>query len=369
MKIGIFVMTVGLESGGPGTYELELIRSLIKRDRENEYHVFCLNRAKNALDIKADNLRYHYIKPDVRWISLPTTLPYLIMRSKVQILHATFIPPPISPKKYVFTMHCSSHFVHPEFYDSKILWRLNRFLDLGMKRASVVLCVSNHVRDLVSEKYRVPKDRLPVVYHGVDARFRPIPRDIAKRRIEKEFGIREPYILYVGKLTARKNIIRILEAYNRFHNEVSGEVKLVLAGRRTMKPEGIGEAIDRLRLKDRVIELGYLSHEALPDLYSAAEMFLFPSLWEGFGIPIIESMACGTPVVTSDNSCMPEIAGGAALHVNPYSVDDIVEAMRKIHSDTALRQRLTHAGIRRAAGFSWEKAAEQSLEVYKAAVA
>jgi len=367
MKIGIFVMMAGLESGGPETYESQLVRSLVACDRENEYHIFCLDAVKNSFHIDAENMQYHYIWPNVRWISLPTCLPLKLLKSGIKILHATFIPPPISPKKYVFTMHCTSHFVHPEFYDSAILWRLNQFIDRGMKNAARILCVSEHVRDLVSEKYRVSKDRLPVVYHGVNERFHPVPLHQAKAQIKQHYGIDGPFMLYVGKLMARKNIIRILEAYHRFRNEVSKEVKLVLVGKRIWTSEGIEETLSQLKLKDHVIELGYVKHEDLPNLYSAAEMFLFPSLWEGFGIPVIEAMACGTPVITSNNSCLPEVAGNAALLVNPYSVDDIAGAMHKIHSNSALKEQLSQTGLLRSKEFTWKKTAEQSLLVYRQA--
>jgi glycosyltransferase involved in cell wall biosynthesis len=113
--------------------------------------------------------------------------------------------------------------------------------------------------------------------------------------------------------------------------------------------------------------LGYVKHEDLPNLYSAAEMFLFPSLWEGFGIPVIEAMACGTPVITSNNSCLPEVAGNAALLVNPYSVDDIAGAMHKIHSNSALKEQLSQTGLLRSKEFTWKKTAEQSLLVYRQA--
>jgi glycosyltransferase involved in cell wall biosynthesis len=367
MRIGIFAMTLGSNGGGPEIYESQLVRSLVEGDEENEYHLFCPKAAKTEFLPNSPNLHHHYIWPNARWISLPTSLPYLLLKSEIQVLHATFIPPPISPKRYVFTMHCSSHFVHPEFYDARILWRLNKFLDLGMRKASQIMCVSEHVRELVSERYGVKKDRLPVVYHGVDERFRPIERKLACEKI-KSYGIESPFLLYVGKLTARKNIVRILEAYHRFRNEDSKDLKLVLVGKRTWKAEGIEETIERLDLKDSIIELGYVRHEDLPCLYAAAELFLFPSLWEGFGIPVIEAMACGTPVITSNNSCLPEVAGGAALLVNPYSVDDIADGIKTVLDDSAYRETLRNAGFARAREFTWQRTAAQSLQVYRAAI-
>jgi glycosyltransferase involved in cell wall biosynthesis len=168
-------------------------------------------------------------------------------------------------------------------------------------------------------------------------------------------------------LVARKNIIRMLEAFHHFRHEVKSEIKLVLAGTKSWTSEGIDETIERLKLKDHVIELGYVNNHDLPVLYSGAEMFVFPSLWEGFGIPVIEAMACSTPVLTSNNSALPEVAGGAAVLIDPYSVEDIASGMYKLFSDATLRQSLRAKGLERAKFFTWRRTAQQTLEAYKRA--
>jgi glycosyltransferase involved in cell wall biosynthesis len=197
--------------------------------------------------------------------------------------------------------------------------------------------------------------------------FQPIEPALARRTLADNYGIVEPYALFVGQLKARKNIARILEAFARFRLESRSELRLVLAGRRDWSSAGMDEVIDRWKLRGQVIELGHLAHPDLAVLYSGARMLVFPSLWEGFGIPVIEAMACGTPVITSNNSCLPEIAGDAALLVDPYSVEAIAEAIYRLDTDAALRQTLREKGLQRARAFSWRRTAEQTLAAYRVA--
>jgi glycosyltransferase involved in cell wall biosynthesis len=368
MRVGVFVVMAGRNSGGPETYEHNLVKSLASLDRHNEYHIFCLSRsAADSFQLVQENVTYRILWPQSRWISFSLSLPLALLSSQVDLLHATFTPPPFSPKNYVFTHHCFSTFAHPEFYDPIILRRLNGLIIRGLKKARLILCVSENVRDLTAEKFKISPERLFVVYNGVGENFHPVALDHVHSVLKNTYGIYHPYILYVGELVARKNIIRILEAFNHFRHEVRSDTKLVLAGTRTWPSEGIDETIERLKLKDHVIELGYVNNQDLPVLYSGAEMFVFPSLWEGFGIPVIEAMACSTPVLTSNNSALPEVAGGAAVLIDPYSVEDIASGMYKLFSDATLRQSLRAKGLERAKFFTWRRTAQQTLEAYKRA--
>jgi len=368
VRFGIFVAMAGRQAGGPETYEHRLVRSLAALDRDNEYHVFCHSRAAaDSFRLVQDKVHYHVLRPRVRWLSTLTSLPLKMHAAGVDLLHATFVPPPFSPAPYVFTMHCFSNFVHPEFYHPLVRWRLNGLIRRGLERARVILCVSRNVRDLVAETFKSSEGRLAVVYNGVGEDFQPIEPALARRTLADNYGIVEPYALFVGQLKARKNIARILEAFARFRLESRSELRLVLAGRRDWSSAGMDEVIDRWKLRGQVIELGHLAHPDLAVLYSGARMLVFPSLWEGFGIPVIEAMACGTPVITSNNSCLPEIAGDAALLVDPYSVEAIAEAIYRLDTDAALRQTLREKGLQRARAFSWRRTAEQTLAAYRVA--
>jgi glycosyltransferase involved in cell wall biosynthesis len=370
VRIGVFVAMAGRQSGGPETYERCLLRALLDLDRENEYHVFCLTRgARDSFRIERDNLRFHVLFPRQRWISTLTSLPLSMIANKVDLLHATVVPPPFSPRDYVFTMHCFSNFVHPELYPPVIRLPLNHSIVTGLRKSRLILCVSENVRDLVVERFGIPREKLLVTYNGVGEEFRPLPADEARTVVAERYGVRGPYVLFVGQLKARKNVIRIIEAFGQVRHELHRpELKLVLAGRRIWTSEGIDEAIDRHKLRAQVVELGHVEHEDLPVVYSGAEVLLFPSLWEGFGIPVIEAMACGVPVVTSNLSCLPEVAGGGAVLVDPYSVEDIAAGTFRVLSDAGLREELRRKGFERARQLTWKRAAEQTVAAYRTAL-
>lgn len=366
MRIGIFAVMAGRQAGGPETYEHGLVEALARVDTRNEYQVLCLDHtAARSFDVSSPNMRVRALWPGSRVISMSASLPWVLWRERIDLLHATFTPPPVSPRPYVFTHHCFSTFAHPEFYAPAIRLRLNALIVRGLKRARRIICVSENVRDLTAEKFRLPHERMPVVYNGVGPNFRPLDRELARVEVARRYRVDAPFVLYVGKLESRKNIVRLLEAFRMFRAEIRAPYTLVLAGRRTPMSAGIDAAIDSLGLRAHVIEIGHLPNADLPLLYNAAEMFALPSLWEGFGIPVVESMACATPVITSNVSSLPEVTDGAALLVDPYRIDDIGAAMLRLARDAPLRATLAERGLRRAQHFTWEQTARRTLAVYQ----
>jgi|LGOV01.1.fsa_nt_gb glycosyltransferase involved in cell wall biosynthesis len=368
MRIGIFVVIAGQQGGGPEVYELNLVRNLAEIDDQNEYHVYCLSqKTVDTYDIRQDNVFFHVLKPSIRWVSIPVSLPLSLINNNVDLYHATFTPPPFSPKNFVFTHHCFSTFVHKEFYDPLVLLRLNRLITVGVKKSKLCICVSKNVRDLTAEKFKIPLERMPVVYNGVGENFKPIEKSQCEEILKNKYGIDFPYFLFVGKIQDRKNIIRILDAFHQFRQETKSDWRLVLIGKRKWVLGDMDETVERYRLQDCILEMGYIDNRHLPVFYSGAQTFVFPSLWEGFGIPVVEAMACGTPVITSNTSCLPEVTGGVALLVDPYKVEEIAEAMHKVYTDSALCDILRQEGLIQARQFSWRKTAEQTLEAYKMA--
>lgn len=366
MRIGIFLVMVGRAAAGPETYEHRLVRALAAIDRVNEYHVFCLdNAAVRALGIDQPNFIFHVLWPSNRWVSMSVSLPLAIRRSGVRVLHATFTPPPFSPVDYVFTMHGAVTFTHPHFYPPMVLTRLNALLRRGLKRSSLTVCVSDFVRQELTELFDIPPERMVTVHHGVGEEFHPLPGSEAAELVRSRHGLDRPYFLYVGKLHANKNIVRMIEAFHAFSAGAHEDLVLVLAGRQVWGCEGITETIVRLHLTDRVRLIGHRSQAELPALYSGATAFVFPTLWEGFGLPVVEAMACGTPVITSNIACLPEITGGAAMLVDPLSVPDLAHAMEQVYTDPALRDSLRSRGLARAACFSWQNTAAATLEAYR----
>lgn len=371
MKFGLFVAMAGRQSAGPETYEHCLVRALLEQDTENEYHVFCLNRAaRDSFALERENLVYHVLQPDNRWISTLASLPLAVKRSGVDLLHATVVAPLYSPQDYVFTMHCFSSFEHPSLYPARIRIPLNASIRHGLRRSRLSLCVSENVRGLCAEQLGIPPEKMVVVHNGAGEEFAPVPAEEARATVLARYGLREPYLLFVGQLKARKNVIRIVEAFARARAELGRpELKLVLAGRRIWSSEGIDEAIDAAGVREHVVETGHVELEDLAALYSATEAFVFPTLWEGFGIPVIEAMACGAPVITSTVSSLPEVAGGAAILVDPYRVEDIAEGICRLLRDDALREELRRKGFARAREMTWKEAARKTLDSYRLALA
>jgi glycosyltransferase involved in cell wall biosynthesis len=365
MRIGVLVLMAGREAGGPETYEVEMLRALARLDRRNEYVVYCTGpEAPAAIDVQQDNVRYHVLRPSLRAVSVGVTLPAQMRRDGIEVLHSTFTPPPILSGPEVLTLHCLSSFVHPEFYSRPIAWRLNTLLRVGMRRASCVLCVSQTTADDVHGRFGVPRDRLAVSYNGVGHRFRPVPADEARRRVREALGVDGPYALFLGKLEPRKNVTRLLQAFAEFRRATGSDTQLLLAGHRTSVTPALDEQIAALDLEGAILQAGYVPSDVLASLYAGARMFLFPSLWEGFGIPIIEAMACGTPVLTSSVTCLPEIAGDAAVLVDPRSTASIAEGIARLDTSADLRRTLVARGFDRARLFTWDNCARATLETY-----
>ncbi len=366
MKMGLFVPSVGRQYGGPETYERHLVESIGSCDDSTEFHIFCFSRAAiDSFNITSSNVTFHQLRPASRWVSLPLGLPLSLKRWGIDLYHATLIPAPVSLTPYVFTMHDVTPFTHPEFYPAAIRRRLNPAIRRGLNQAHNIICISEHCRQTTAEYFDVPLERMHVVHHGINPALAPVPRDEARQWVEQEYNLHNEYLFYVGKLEARKNIVRLIEAFSRMIAETDFQGDLVLAGRRYWDLDGIDDAVREFGVKDRVRELGYVPDDHLAPLFSACEFFVFPSLWEGFGFPVLEAMACGAPVVTSDVSSLPEIAGDAAVLVDPHSTDSIASGMIDMVKSPELMNQRSKRGLERAAEFTWERTARETVSVYK----
>jgi glycosyltransferase involved in cell wall biosynthesis len=206
-----------------------------------------------------------------------------------------------------------------------------------------------------------------VTHLGVEPRWKRVEEAEEVRAKLDSYGIRSPYFLHVGRLQARKNLVRLVEAFHRLRAQHEAPHKLVLVGRESWESGEIFAAIRRLGLESEVVHLGYVPGEDLPHLYTGAEAVVFPSLFEGFGIPVIEAMSFGTPVVTSRATSLPEVAGDAALLVDPYSTEEIAEAMRRVIAESGLRETLRQRGMERARQFTWRRTALETKRIYERA--
>lgn len=366
MKFGIFLGNAGRNSGGPEIYESELVRSLASIDKQNEYEIFCLDRrAPSVVGVVQENFRYHVLWPQVRPVSMTISLALAARRYKTQSLHATFMPPVFSPQPFILTLVCFSMFSRPEFYPPSIRLRVQALTRLGLRTARYFLCVSNNVRELFAEKFKIPECRLLLSHMAASHIFRPLPRQDTREELAERFSIKDPYFLFSGRWEYRKNIVGTLRAFALFKKRTGLPHKLVLTGSRTWAAQEAERVIHESGLEKEVIDLGKSPYAGLPLLYGGAEALIYASFWEGFGMPLVESMACGTPVITSNISSMPEVAGDAGLYVDPQSVEEIAEAMGQIAGSPALRAKLSAAALERAKRFTWEETARRTLRTYQ----
>lgn len=264
---------------------------------------------------------------------------------------------PLAVSKQVVTIHDCAFHDQPEGFSRKFAAWYQWLVPKLARRSRRIITVSKFSKDRLAEYCRVPSEKIAVIPHGVDARFRPLPaEEVADTR--RQLGLPRHYALYVGNLAARKNLRRLLDAW-AIVSPRRPEVSLVLAGTANhMFRDAALEA-----LPSSVVLAGYVDDAHLPAFYSGAELFVLPSLYEGFGLPVLEAMACRTPVIASNTTSLPEVAGGAALLVDPYSVESLADGLSRVLTDSQLREDLAQRGLEHARSFNWNRTAEETWRV------
>jgi glycosyltransferase involved in cell wall biosynthesis len=297
------------------------------------------------------------------WIQI--ILPVKLMSLKADVLHAPsyFAPLLWCPCPIVLTVHDTLYLIPSLRFRDRLFYLYARaFIAGAIRRANIVCTVSNAARNDVISLFRVPDERVRVIYHGVNSRFQP-QSEARIAEFRHKHGLDLPFFLFVGTWEPRKNLPRLIEAFGLFLKDVSQEYDLLLVGPPDDGAIELRRILENPESSKHVRLLGFLADAEMPCVYSAADAFVFPSLGEGFGMPIIEAMACGTPVITSDLSCLPEVAGDAALLINPTDPVEIAKAMERVlRAD--VRQELKSRGLQRARFFTWQKTAEETEKAY-----
>lgn len=345
-----------------------MMRAIVRKSPQHEYHLYCTDpRGPEVVGLGGDQVVYHVLRPSVRVVSMMTSLPVKIRQTSPKVFHAIIVPPPFLPSRTIMHMPCSSLLRRPEFYPMLVRWRLRFLLHRAVHQAALITCPSVHVQEVMMECFGLSRDRLPVVHPGAGQEFRPIPEEEKRRFVSEKYGLNFPYFLFSGRWEKRKNVERTLHAFARFKQQYRSEHRLVFTGGKSWHAEDAERAIAESGASEWIVDLGKTPVSTLPYLYGAADALVYASLWEGFGLPIVEAMACGTPVITSNISAMPETSGGAAVLVNPESEQEIADAMERLASAPPLRRELSELGMARAQEFTWEKAADATLNLYEAA--
>lgn len=362
--------TAGYRSAGIHGYIVELLRRLPQADATIRYTAFTsLASSRLVSGMKVRAARWPTARPVVRILWEQLAQPWAAASERLALLHGlAFVAPLARSCPTVVTVHDLSFALFPEFFRGANAAYLRIFTSISCRRATRVIAVSENTRADVMRLYRVPGERIEAIPHGVDPAFHPHPAsEVAEFR--RSHSLPDRLVLFVGTLEPRKNLVKLVEAFGKLRARTTQDVKLVLAGGKGWYYDSIFATVERLDLRNQVIFAGYVPNEELPMWYNAADVFAFPSRYEGFGMPVLEAMACGTPVVTARTSSLPEVAGDAALTVPPDDTGALADALHRALQDAALRQQMRAQGIARAAQFTWEETARRTAAAYRRALA
>lgn len=358
------------QAGGIGRYVRELVVALARVDRETSYRLFVAGVALGDLSAPpGPNFLWSPTRISSRWLAriwyharLP--IPVEVVLGSVGLVHATdFVLPPTRPRtRTLLTVHDLSFARLPESASPRLRAYLGRVVPASVGRADCVLADSQATKDDLVLLYGVSPGKVTVLFSGVGGRFRRVAGQ-GVLTIRSQYDLQRPFILSVGTVQPRKNYTRLIQALVQLR-QAGYDLDLVIAGGRGWLEDSIYETVRNTRMQEHVHFIGFADENDLPALYSAAECLAFPSLYEGFGLPVLEAMACGTPVVTSNVSSLPEVAGDAALVVDPYDTDAIAHAIQRLLDDTGLRGELVQRGYARTGLFSWEESARKLRQIY-----
>lgn len=286
----------------------------------------------------------------------------------LDLFHATdFVLPPSNARRKLLTVHDLAFLFYPDAAMPGLQRYLNVVVPASVRRADGLLADSHNTARDLQEQWQIDAAAITVVQGAVDhERFRPNDDAGRERSVRGRYGIGDaPYILSVSKLEPRKNHVRLIEAFHAARQSARLPHRLVIGGSKGWLYDKIFRTVETLGLQNEVIFTGFVAEDDLPALYSAAEFLAYPSLYEGFGLPIVEALACGTPVLTANNSCLPEAGGPGALYADAHDVDSIAAQMVQLATDDALRARLRQAGLVHAQTFTWQRSAQQLLAAYR----
>lgn len=356
-RIGIDIHSLSGRHTGVAMYVRSLITWLAKRHPQAPINLLAMTDFPRQFLID-----YPIIKIPGRrfWTTFWLSWYWLTHHQRPSVvLYPAHLLPLYSPMKNVITVHDLAFELFPDHFTARDRMRLSRGTRRAVKKADHIIAVSNSAKNDLVRLYRVPESKITTIYEGCDTEFFQPASVTAIETVKQKYQLNRPYVITVGTLQKRKNHIALVEALAQVKEAI--RIDLVFAGGKGWLYDELLQRITELGLEDRVKLLGYVPDEDRPPLYSGAALFALPSLYEGFGLPILEAMACGAPVLTANNSALTEVGADAALFVDAHSIEAIAEGLVKIIKDTTLRQRLIEKGFEQVKKFSWATTADQTL--------
>ena len=364
MRIGIDARLVFYNRAGIGEYIIQLAQALA-RIKSTEDKLILLQSRKDKTSIVTGNgiCRKSLWTPSHNRFE-QSALGFEISRVKLDLLHSPdFIPPFRRNCKSVITIHDLAFLLYPHFL-TKESARYYGQIDQAWRRTDHIIAVSEATKQDSIKMLGVPEKKITVIHEAANPIYRPMPRDEAARYIQQRYKIENDFILFVSTIEPRKNLPGLLQAFRRLRDDYKRDELLVLAGANGWLWEEVYETVTRLNLEDHVAFLGRVPLEDLVYLYNSAKLMVHPSFYEGFGLPPLEAMTCGTPTIVSNTAALPEVVGDAALMIDPHDLQGLTVAMMRVLTEPELWKDLATKGLKRASLFSWKKAAHRTLDVY-----
>lgn len=367
MRIAIDAHSVGAKLGGNESYAVNLVEALAQIDRANDYTLFVTTgEAFERFHQRWPNFKVQTTLPHTPLIRIPLTLSAELRKHPVDVLHVQFTAPPFCPCPVVVSIHDLSFEHLPQTFNRRSRTQLRLTVRHSARRADRILTLSEHTRRDVIATYGIDPNRVEAIPLAAPAHFGPVDDVRELQRVRHSYGINGDYILSVGSIQPRKNLVRLVQAYAQLKSKLQEKLpKLVLVGKRAWLYDETLRTLEASGVQDLVVLTGYVPDADLPALYSGALCFVYPSFFEGFGLPPLEAMKCGTPVLVGNATSLPEVVGDAGLTVDPYDVDAIAGGLEKLINDSALRKILSVKGRERAEMFDWRETARRTLRVYE----
>ncbi len=371
MRVGVDYTAAINQSAGIGRFVRCLFGALTELDQTNEYVLLhaapppgrpaALPAAPN---VSRRELRFNERIMNIVWHRLKIPFPVDLLTGPLDIFHSPdFVLPPVRQATTILTVHDLGFLLYPECADQRLRAYLEQAVPRSVARADYIVADSENTKNDLVCLLDADPDRVSVIPGGVDSRFQPAPQS-AVADVRRTYGLEHPYVLAVGVIEPRKNFPRLIEAFARFRRQADQPYQLVIAGGKGWLSDETYREAERSAFASDIRFTGYVPDAHLPALYSGARVFAYPSLYEGFGLPVLEAMACGTPVVCANTSSLPEFAGDAAYLVPPEDPGAIASALETVCGEDGLRNQLHQRGCERARAYRWERSAERLLELY-----
>ncbi len=355
-----------LHDFGIGTYIRNLLKQLARIDQVTEYVLICQPADLAIVNELGMNFRAIPETAGNYSVSEQVRIPLIARRERLDLFHAPhYVLPPLTQCRSIVTIHDVIHLLFPQYLPGRLAHVYARLsLWAAARRASRILTVSETSKNDILRRFKVPAEKISVIYNAIDDRFNVAPSDEQVQRVRERYQLDSQFVLYVGNIKPHKNLERLIDAFDRLRRSGFDQLRLLIIGDEISKYPALRRAVHRHKLHKAVRFLGFVPIETLVVLYRLADVFVFPSLYEGFGLPPLEAMASGAPVVTSNVSSLPEVVGDAALLVDPYDAESIAEGMRQVLTDGELRATLRARGFVRAQQYSWQQSVEQVYQIY-----